>query len=184
MNLEVEVRPRARDAIMSGWLMMRGRPMLLTVFLGFFVGLPWSYVLLVVLFRGPGSTATVVEMTVLPILAVLFFFAGIPLASYGASKRSPAFGDIVHRITDAGITSVGTGWDRTVQWPAITACTRVAWRLTSAVWGARRPVPACAFADARPSRPHPQPAAQLPRSLQSLTARPVQASSVTDTRLW
>jgi hypothetical protein len=49
-------------------------------------------------------------MAVLPLFAVAAFGIGIPLLQYALSRRSPAAGEVVHLVTDEGVTSSGTGW--------------------------------------------------------------------------
>jgi hypothetical protein len=133
----VRVTPRMQDAIMGAWHSMRLRPIALAVFALCFVALPWA-ALLAEIALGVATPGAILELGLAPMLAIVVFGFGIPLLAYRWSKRSPAAGDVVHRITDDGIATIGNGWDRTVRWSAVTGCH--VWRGAVLLRSGRQPV--------------------------------------------
>jgi hypothetical protein len=121
MDVEVRVTPRVQDAALCSWHALRLRPFLVATSVVFFVALPW-FVLLAEFWLGKATPSAILELGLLPVLAILAFGIGIPSLVYGLSERSPAAGDVVHRITDDGITTTGNGWDRTLRWSVVTGC--------------------------------------------------------------
>ncbi len=120
MNAELKFTPSARDAIFASWHALRLRPMFLTVAFAFFVVLPWCGAILEL--RARVAIHAVEMLAVLPVLAILGFGMGIPLLVYAASRRSPAAGSVVCRITDDGVTNAGPGWERPIRWSVVTDC--------------------------------------------------------------
>jgi hypothetical protein len=124
VNADIRVKPSFSDAVAGTWMALGSQPRMLAFGLGFFVVLPWGLaVLSLVLGLDRGKVPMLV---VLPFAALAMFGVGIPLLSYAAARRSPAFGEAVHRIDDDGINTSGKGWNRTVQWSTITGCN--SWR--------------------------------------------------------
>jgi len=112
----ITFRPTKGDQIRSGYLALLSRPLILALWAGFFVGVPWISALRF-LADPYASRSDIVTLLAAPFVAV-FFFSLIPLIVSGRARRLD--GDYTYTFSEDGIHVAGPGSESRLDWTIVT----------------------------------------------------------------
>ncbi len=119
MSIAINFTPTSRDLVWAGYAGLRAKPIFLAILLLFFVVLPWSSALFVLLFGKLVSIWSVALLVLVPPISVIAF-AFLPVRLF---RNSPTLQGVhTYEFSENEIHLIGPGFDNRLQWPTLTRC--------------------------------------------------------------
>ena len=119
MSVQICFTPTKRDLMWTVYAGVRARPAIFFSSILFFVVLPWSAALIILVLGNLASTWSIIVLLVVPPIAVASF-ASIPIRLFGDSPSLQ--GEHTYEFSDSEIHLIGPGFDNRVDWSIVTSC--------------------------------------------------------------